>query len=251
MAFKFYVLLAMVCTFAVWQYFHQWLFKKLGHKISGQRLFLIDKVSYYAGFVIIMLLALKKIGADPNDILATAGVLTVAFGFAAKTSVSHLISGLILVGTKLIKKGDLIEVGKLIGVVENIDIFSTHIRTFDNILVTLPNEKLLTEYVSNYSQYPIRRVSCDMIVRSEDIERHLVDELQERIKSLHILLLEPEPIIVLSTEPGRGVNLSLRAWCEASQFIMARNQLIFETSAFLKEKKIRSGGDLPLVTHSP
>ena len=246
MVFKVYVILGLAISLAIWQLFHRWLFKWLGLRLQGQKLFLIDKVTFYSGFLTIVMVALRLVGADLNDLLATAGVLTVAVGFAAKTSVSHFISGFILLGTKLIKKGDLIEVGEYIGVIEDIDIFSTHLRTFENISVSLPNEKLLNEYVSNYSNYPMRRISCEFLICVEDLTSTLVEDLHTELKNVQEILVEPEPLIMIESDPGRGIKLGLRAWCESTQFVMARNQLILRTADFLKYNKIRCYSELAL-----
>ena len=246
MAYKIYVFLALIAALFTWQFLHQQFFNWLGHKIKGQRLFLIDKLSFYAGFLVLIIVALKFIGAHLNDLLATAGIVTVAIGFAAKTSVSHFISGFILLGTKLIKKGDIVEVGKFIGVIENIDIFSTHLRTFDNILISLPNEKLLNEYVSNYSNYPIRRLSCEWLIKVEDLDDDLILCLEQLIASLSLILVEPTPLIMITSEPGKGIKLGMRAWCESKQFVKARNQVIIAVSACLKQRGIRCYSELAL-----
>lgn len=239
MAFKLYVLLSCLLTVTLWRLLHQRLFRWLGHRLEEHRVFVIDKLSYYAGVLFGLLIALRMIGADVSDLLATAGILTVAVGFAAKTSMSHFISGFILLGSRLIKRGDIIEVGEHLGVVENIDMFSTHLRTFDHVLVSLPNEKLLTEYVSNYSRYPIRRISCDFLIYAEDLSHELIEALSEPLKSAHLVLVEPEPMIMVTSEPGRGVRLSVRAWCESSQLIEVRNHLIVEVSEQLKARGVR------------
>lgn len=250
MVFKIYVLLSLLASLFIWQFIHQKLFLWLGHKIKGQRLFLVDKLSYYTGFIILIMVALKLTGAHLSDLLATAGVVTVAIGFAAKTSVSHFISGFILLGTKLIKKGDIIEVGQFMGVIENIDIFSTHLRTFDNILISLPNEKLLTEYVSNYSNYPIRRLSCEWIIKVEDLSDTLVENLEQLIAGLPLVLVEPAPLIMITSEPGKGIKLGMRAWCESTQYVKARNQVIIAVSKHLKENHVLCYSELALYSQA-
>jgi small-conductance mechanosensitive channel len=246
MAFKVYVFLGLILSLTIWQFIHRELFKWLAQKSTGQKLFLIDKITFYSGFLIIVMIALRLVGANLNDLLATAGVVTVAIGFAAKTSVSHFISGFILLGTKVIKRGDLIEVDEYIGVIEDIDIFSTHLRTFENILVSLPNEKLLNEYVSNYSNYPIRRISCEVLIRVEDLNQALVKNLEAEIKKIQVILVEPEPLIMIESEPGKGIKLGLRAWCEAKQFVTARNYLILSTAEFLTQNQVRCYSELAL-----
>lgn len=239
MVFKLYLLIGFALSSLLWRLLHRWMFRRLRLWMSAPRLFLIDKLTFYLGITLLATVGLRLGGASLGDVLATAGVLTVALGFAAKTSMSQLISGVILLGGKIIQKDDLIEVGSYLGIVENIDVFSTRLRTFDNVLVSIPNEKLLTECVSNYSQYPMRRILCDFIVRFEDIDEPLVDDLYAKLKELDELLVEPEPAVVIESVPGRGLKISVRAWCESAQVISARNQLTLTTARFLKERQVR------------
>ena len=249
MAFKAYVVIGLMIALITWRWLHKWAFSKLVKRITSHGLFLVDKLSYYIGIFGLVALSLKMIGVALSDILATAGVLTLAIGFAAKTSISHLISGFILLGTKLIQKGDIVEIGPFTGIIEDIDVFATHLRTFDNVLIRLPNEKLLSEYVSNYSQYPIRRVCCEKIIRASDLDADLIKELKHEIQALPLLMVDPEPAIVLSNMPGKGVLLSARAWCETSQFIQARNELLIEVSRFLRARGLLSDSELYTLKH--
>lgn len=236
---KIYVFVCLFLFLYLWKIIHISFFKWLTNRLEGRHLFVIDKLSYYAVFIVATLISLRLIGANVSDLLATAGLLTVAIGFAAKTSMSHFISGFILLGTRLIKHGDIIEVGEHIGMIENIDMFSTHLRTFDHVLVSLPNEKLLTEYVSNYSHYSLRRISCDFLIQIEDLNADLVTQLEEQIKQIQMVLVEPEPLVVMTSEMGRGIKLSIRAWCESSKLIEARNQMILEITVFLTQRQVR------------
>ena len=117
MAFKLYVVTGLLIGLLAWRALHQWFFSKLSKRVTHHELFVVDKLTYYIGLLSLVALALKLIGVALGDILATAGVLTLAIGFAAKTSISHFISGFILLGTKLIQKGDLVEIGPYTGVI--------------------------------------------------------------------------------------------------------------------------------------
>ena len=138
MASKLYLASICLLMLITWHQVHRWLFKRLRHLTSAPRLFVIDKLTFYGGLTLSVVIGLRLGGAELSDLLATAGVLTVALGFAAKTSVSQLISGVILLGGKIIQKDDVIKVGAYLGVVDNIDVFSTRLRTFDNILISIP-----------------------------------------------------------------------------------------------------------------
>ena len=82
-----------------------------------------------------------------------AGLLTVALGFAAQTSASNLISGLFLLGERPFVVGDVIRLASgITGEVVGIDLLSVKIRTFDNLLVRVPNETLLKSELTNLTR---------------------------------------------------------------------------------------------------
>lgn len=231
----------------IWRGIHRYVFKRLRPRFEGHELFLIDKLTFYIVLSFGWIVALHRAGAELKDLLATAGILTVAIGFAAKTSFSNLISGVILLGTKVIQRGEIVEVAGHVGLIENIDIFTTSLRTFENVLITLPNEKLFTEQIHNYSKYSIRRISFDFTIRAEQLSEAFLEETLHLVKELDCILIDPEPAYVLTSDPKYGVNISYRAWCEASQVIQARNRLTLLVSDLLSQAQIRSGGELLLV----
>ena len=145
-----------------------------------------------------------------QDFLAPAGILTIAIGFAAKTSISNFISGVILLSSKKMSIDDLIQIDEYIGIVENIDIFSIKIRTFDHVLLNIPNEKLMTDYIQNFSRYNIRRVTHDFLVYYQDVNQELLSQLQEGLNALDDVLVEPKPFIVFSNQVGQGLHISVR-----------------------------------------
>ena len=64
----------------------------------------------------------------------------------------------------------------------------------------------------------------------------LLKDLKREISSLALLMIESEPAIVLDNKSGRGVLLSVRAWCEKVQFIQARNEHLLKVSSVLRER---------------
>jgi len=248
MASKLLALLISLILLSLWGRLIPKVFRKLRYQRSHRHLYLAEKLTQYGGSLGLSLITLRWLGVDLNGVLATAGVLTLTVGFAAKTSISHLISGLILLGAKFFKQGDLIEVGSYLGVVEGMDVFSTRLRTFDNVIVSIPNEKLLTECVSNYSEYPIRRMTVEFLLCPEDVDAQLVPSLQAELSELSEVLIEPAPLIILESQPGRGLLLGVRAWCESQRFVEARNQVTLSVISYLRARHIRYGGESRFVT---
>ena len=192
---------------------------------------------------VIFYATVRIINLNINEIFATAGVITIGIGFAARTSISNFISGIILLATKIIQVEDLISVNNDLGIVENIDFFSTKLRTFDNSYITIPNEKLISEYVCNYSTYKIRRITVDVLIVYEDFSKEVIEELKKTLDSIPEVLKDPAPMIFVDSDKGTGINLGIRAWCEGASFITVKNQVTIQTVSFLNNKKIRFAGD--------
>ena len=118
----------------------------------------IDRVVTTLGALMVTLSAAQQAGLDVSAALATAGVVTVAVGFAAQTSLSNLISGLFLLFDRPFQVGEAVEIEGRAGLVESINLLSTYVRTFDNVRVRWPNEVVLKSTILNYSRFPARRL---------------------------------------------------------------------------------------------
>jgi small-conductance mechanosensitive channel len=91
---------------------------------------LLHKIAIYIIISASVLAALSTLGIKLSGLLATAGLLTVALGFAAQTSVSNIISGFFLLMEKPFEVGDVVEVEGEVGIVLSLDLLSTKLRTF-------------------------------------------------------------------------------------------------------------------------
>ncbi|MCW8935503.1 MAG: mechanosensitive ion channel [Gammaproteobacteria bacterium] len=116
---------------------------------SGAR----DAVVTIAGYVMFLssiLIGLSVAGFNFGNIAIVAGALSVGIGFGLQNIVNNFVSGLILLFERPIRKGDWVEVGTTAGYVQNIQIRSTLIRTFDNSDVIVPNSELISNQVTNW-----------------------------------------------------------------------------------------------------
>ena len=108
-------------------------------QLDAQQRLLFGKFARYGVLTLAVAGALSQLGFDLKVVLGAAGVLTVAVGFAAQTSASNLISGVFLMIERPFITGDVVRVGDIDGVVITIDLLSTKLRTFSNVMVRVPN----------------------------------------------------------------------------------------------------------------
>lgn len=191
------------------------------------------------GFLIALnLLNLEK---TVTSILAGAGVIGLALGFAFQESASNLISGIFLAVRKPIKIGDLVSVdGSEEGVVERINLRSTVLRTFQGQLRIIPNKDVLQSQILNYSTGERRiDVSCG-VSYGDDLEK--VKQIAvEAIEGMG-MHDENKPVQMFYSEFGdSSINFSIRFWIDFSK---QPDYLEAASSAIMALKKAFDANDI-------
>ncbi len=112
------------------------------------------------GIFIVLSLFIKDIAG----IVTGVGLGSVAFAFVTKDALSNILSGALLMIDKPFVIGDWIQVDDLEGTVEDISFRSTRIRTFTQGVVMIPNSKVSSENIINWSKMQKRRVKFDLLL---------------------------------------------------------------------------------------
>ncbi len=215
-------------------------------RFSAQTSMLIGRVVHYGILALVAVLALREVGVDLSLLLGAAGVLTVALGFAAQTSTSNLISGLFLIGERPFEIGDVIRVGATSGEVISIDLLSVRLRTFDNLMVRLPNETLLKSELTNVSRFPIRRADLLIGVAYKE-QLGAVEGLLVEVADRNPLCLdEPRPMFVITGFGDSAVNLQFSVWASQASVFQLKTTLQRE----IKEAFDAAGIEIPFPHRS-
>ncbi len=207
-------------------------------RLRPQHALLIQRGVTYLILILTLAAALRELGVDLGVLLGAAGIVTVAVGFAAQTSVSNLISGLFLMGERPFVVGDIVTVGSVTGEVLSIDLMSVKIRTFDNLQVRVPNESMLKSNVTTVTRFPIRRVDMTMgVAYRSDLEqvRDLLMDLADRNP---LCLTEPEPLFIFTGYGDNALEFQFSVWAASENFLTVRNDLYFEIKGAFDEAGI-------------
>lgn len=208
-----------------------WMLGRLGRRlaqrtatgrVSPQLAMVGQRVVYWSILLVALATALRQVGFDLSVLLGAAGVLSVAVGFASQTSASNLISGLFLLGERPFVVGDTIRINQTTGQVMSIDLLSVKLRTFDNLLVRVPNEALFKTEITNLTHYKIRRMDLRLPVPyGTDIGqiRQIVTAVAE---SLPGVLDEPAPNVIFDGISDSGFTVLITAWGAVTDFHEAR-----------------------------
>lgn len=197
----------------------------IAKRATPQQAALARRLTAYVIFALGVVMALRQLGFELTALLGAAGILTVAMGFAAQTSASNIISGLFLMGERSFGLGSVIRVGNTTGEVVSIDMLSVKLRTFDNLLVRLPNEMLVKSEITTLSHFPIRRVDVMLgCAYEQDLER--MREVLMRVADKNPLALEePKPLFIVTGFGDNAITIQFSAWTTRESFLDMRTSL--------------------------
>ena len=191
-------------------------------------------------------IALNQLGFRLTALLGAAGIMTVALGFAAQTSVSNVISGVFLLGERPFSVGDVITVGDTSGEVIAIDLLSVKLRTFDNLRVRIPNETMLKAQVTTQTAYPIRRLELNLGVGCDTDLARMRAILLDLADANPYCLADPAPIYVFSGFGDHALDIQLLVWATREHLLDLRNGLLEE----IKQAFEAEGIEMPFPTRT-
>ena len=201
------------------------LVKSLSKTLSKQQLLLLHRAVSYTILTLFLISALRELGFDFGVLLGAAGIVTLAIGFASQTSVSNIISGLFMVLERSVEIGDVIKVGGTTGEVLSIDLLSTKLRTFDNLLVRIPNETMVKAEITNFNRLPLRRHDIQIGVAYKEDLAKVTKVLMQVAEKNPLALEEPAPLIIAQGFEDSSINYQFSVWAISANYLALRNSL--------------------------
>ena len=215
--------------------------RSLRKQLSRQRMMLITRTVIYTGYTGLVLIVVKEFNYDLTALFGAAGVVGIVIGVASQTSIGNIISGLFLVGEKSFEIGDVVRIGDKTGTVYPIDLLSIKIKTFDNLLIRIPNQSVISSELTNVTRFPIRRLDFQLGVAYKEDLRKVKTVLENVARNNPLCLEEPEPYILFQTFGDSSINITFGVWFEKANYAAVKNSVFIE----IKEAFDREGIEIP------
>lgn len=213
--------------------------KSLADKIRKDQLELIIKFVYALILLIAIVTVTPILGLNLTGLLVAGGILGIVVGFASQKVVSNLLSGLFLIAERPVKIGDQIVVGSIAGFVEDMNVMSTIIRTYDGLYVRIPNETLFTSNITNPVANVARRFEYTISIRYSDDAEKAIQIIRNVIEEHPFALKIPSPRVFVDSLAENGVNIIARVWAPSSEWMEVKMDLLWKIKVELEKNGIQ------------
>lgn len=205
------------------------LLKRVSH--SEQVNWLLAQAVYVAVFAAGTFIALGILGLDKTvaSLMAGAGIVTLALGFAFQDIAANLMAGIYLSVRRPFRRGQLIKTQDYFGTVNQVNLRWTEVYTQQGQLVLIPNKQVFENPIMNYSSLGRRRIDLnvgvsygDDLAKAREVAVRAVEEIPQR--------LPDRPIELYYEEIGESsINFVVRFWIPFSKqgdYLEARSEAI-------------------------
>ena len=164
-----------------------------------------------------MIWALSQVNFNVTSFVAGLGIIGFTVGFALKDIAENFVAGILLLLQQPFDIGDAVEVAGYGGTVTSIEIRSTTIRTWDGLLVIIPNADVYGNAITNYSKVNKRRINVSVGVGYEtDLEKADV-LIRQVIDVLPGIKDDPAPQVVFDAFGDSAINATVYFWIDTGE----------------------------------
>lgn len=178
----------------------------------------ITSISYFLLLLIVVIASLSQIGINTSSLVALIGAAGLAIGLSLQNSLQNFAAGVMLLIFKPFRKGDLIETSGMTGVVEQMGLLMLELRTGDNKTVLLPNGKVFSDKMVNYSNNPTRRIDFTFDISYSSNLKEAKEVIQRILENNHYVLKDPTPVVAVGSLSSDSIQLIARPWVQTTNY---------------------------------
>jgi Small-conductance mechanosensitive channel len=198
-------------------------------------------VAKYIILAFVVIAVLNRFGVQTASIVALLGAAGLAVGLALQGALSNLAAGVMLLLFRPYKAGDFIAAAGRFGNVQEIDLFTTILKTFDNQHIIIPNSQIWGSQIINHSHHSVRGVDMHYGVaykENTDVVRGII---QAVLDSHPHILKEPKPFVEVETLNDSSVDFLVRPFCMGEHYF----EVLYSIPEQIKKALDKEGIEIP------
>jgi small conductance mechanosensitive channel len=201
----------------------------------------VGNLAYWLLMAFVIIAAIRQLGIETTSLIAIVGAAGLAIGLALQGSLSNFAAGVLIVLFWTYKVGDFVEAAGVAGVIVQVQILTTVMKTGDNKQIVVPNSQIMGSIITNYSANDTRRVDMTVGVSYEDDLDKVRKTLEELVAADERILDEPACLIAVSELADSSVNFTLRPWVKSADYW----GVMFDMTEAIKKRFDKEGISFP------
>lgn len=210
-------------------------------KVDETLVSFVSSLTYVAVMAFIVIAAISRLGVQTASFVAVLGAAGLAVGLALQGSLANFAAGVLMIIFKPFKVGDFISAGGVTGGVEAMGIFTTVLKSPDNKKIIVPNAKVTSDSITNFSANDTRRVDMVAGVSYSDDLAKVKQVLEGILSGDERILKDPAPTIGLLEMADSSVNFAVRPWVKTADYW----DVFFATQEKIKQRFDAEGISIP------
>ena len=191
--------------------------------------------------ILLIVTVISQLGVETTSFAAILAAAGLAVGLALQGSLANFAGGVLIMIFKPFKLGDLVEAQGEIGVVKEIEIFTTKLTGLSNKEIIIPNASLSNGNIINYTTEGTRRVDLVIGVSYDADIKQTKEVLLNVLTSHPKVLKDPAPGVTVSELADSSVNFAVRPWCNTEDYW----DVYFEVTENVKLELDKAGIEIP------
>ncbi len=185
----------------------------------------IRNIAFAILMTFVIIAAISSLGIQTASLVAVLGAAGLAIGLALQGSLSNFAAGVLMILFRPYKLGDLVEVADTLGFVEEVDVFTTTLRTPDKTKIIIPNGQIMDGKITNFSDSEVRRLDLEVGIGYDDDIDNAKRVLLDTVKESEFSLDDPAPKVTVASLGDSSVNLAVRPWIKSSTYAPASHDM--------------------------
>ncbi|MCZ4280465.1 mechanosensitive ion channel [Kiloniella laminariae] len=202
---------------------------------------MIVNIVHYTIMIFVLVAVLARFGVETTSIIAVLGAAGLAIGLALQGTLQNISAGFMLLFLRPMKVGEFVDADGISGTVEEIGLFVTHMTTVDGLYISVPNSRLWSAKVTNFSRNSKRRTDLvvgigygDDIGKAEKVALAVVNA-DPRVHK------DPAPQVIVTGLGESSVDLTVRYWTDTGNYWPAQS----DNRRAIKEAFDKEGISIP------
>ncbi|TCL04598.1 MULTISPECIES: small-conductance mechanosensitive channel MscS [Sodalis] len=175
----------------------------------------LSSIIRYGVIIFTVIAALGRVGVQTASVIAVIGAAGLAVGLALQGSLANFAAGVLLVTFRPFRAGEYVDFGGTAGTVLIVQIFSTTLRTYDGLMIVVPNGKILAGNITNFSREPNRLVNLTISVSYDADINTVKSVITDIIKADSRVLKNMGITVGLNNLGASSLDFMVRAWVKS------------------------------------